>query len=208
MRHQRLDDPERAGRRLIFHSTTLDTHMSKPIKNMIVEEYKKRFAKVEGAVLIEVRGMPATENAKLRARMRSGGARITVVKNTLARRAFKGTPLEVLDPGLKGPRAVVYGGHSVVSIARELVESAKENDKLGLMGACIDGTWFDGAEGVTRLSKFPTRAEAQAQVVALVLAPARKALAAAIAPGARVLGIVKEVSSRLEKGETIARKAG
>ncbi len=179
--------------------------MSKPVKNMIVEEYKKRFANVEGAVLIEVVGIPATANAKLRARMRGASARISVVKNTLAKRAFKGTPLEALYPGLKGPRAVVYGATSVVTIARELVESARENDKLGLMGACIDGTWFDGAAGVTRLSQFPTREEAQARVVAIVLAPAGKVVGAAVAPGSRLLGIVKEISTRLEKGETIAK---
>ncbi len=182
--------------------------MSKPIKNMIVDEYRKKFADVEGAVLIEVRGMPGTANAKLRASLRSSGVRVTVVKNTLAKRAFMGTPLEPLTQGLKGPRAVVYGKTSVVTIARELVTTAKSNDKLSLAGACIDGTWFEGAEGVKVLSKYPTREESQAQVVALVLAPARKAVGAIVAPGRNVLGVVKEIQTRLEKGETIARKAG
>ena len=182
--------------------------MSKPIKNMIVDEYRKKFADVEGAVLIEVLGMPATANAKLRATLRNSGVRVTVVKNTLAKRAFMGTPLEPLTHGLKGPRAVVYGKSSVVSIARELVASAKTNDKLALAGACIDGTWFDGSEGVKRLSKFPTREESQAQLVALVLAPARKVLGTVVAPGRNVLGVVKEIQTRLEKGETIARKTG
>lgn len=182
--------------------------MSKPVKNLIVAEYKKRFADVEGAVLIEVRGMPATANTALRSKMRQSNVRVTVVKNTLAKRAFTGTPLEALAPGLKGPRAVVYGKTSVVNIARELVESAKSNDQLGLMGACLDGTWFDGEEGVKRLSKFPTREEAQAKVVTLVLSPARNAVGAIVAPGSRLLGIVKEIQTRLEKGETISAKAG
>ncbi len=182
--------------------------MSKPIKNMIVDEYRKRFAEIDGAVLIEVSGMAATADAKLRAQLRGSNVRVSIVKNTLAKRAFQGTPLEPLTHGLKGPRAVVYGKTSVVAIARELVQSAKKNDKLGLRGACIDGTWFDGAEGVTRLSKYPTREEAQAQVVALVLSPARKVAGSIVAPGRKVLGIVKEIESRLEKGETIARTAG
>lgn len=180
--------------------------MSKPIKNMIVAEYKKRFDSVEGAVLIEIRGMPAKVNTALRAQMRSSNVRVTVVKNTLAKRAFQGTPLEALAPGLKGPRAVVYGNTSVVTIARELVKSAKTNDKLALMGACLDGSWFDGAAGVERLSKFPTREEAQSTLITLVLSPARKVVGTAVAPGKRLLGVIKEIQTRLEKGETISAR--
>ncbi len=181
--------------------------MSKPIKNMIVAEYKKRFLDVEGAVLIEIRGMPAKTNTLLRAQMRTSEVRVTVVKNTLAKRAFVGTPLEALAPGLKGPRALVYGKTSVVTIARELVKTAKTNDKLALMGACLDGSWFDGAEGVERLSKFPTREEAQSQLITLVLSPARKLVGTVVAPGSRLLGVVKEIQTRLEKGESISARS-
>lgn len=181
--------------------------MSKPIKNMIVGEYKKRFADVEGAVLIEIRGMPAKATTQLRAQLRATDVSVTVIKNTLAQRAFQGTPLASLAPGLKGPRAIVYGKTSVVTIARQLVKSAKENDKLGLMGACIDGSWFDGKEGVVRLSKYPTREEAQSQLITLILSPARTTMSVVKAPGARLLGVVKEIQTRLEKGETISAKA-
>lgn len=181
--------------------------MSKPIKNMIVSEYRKRFEQVEGAVLVELRGMPARVNTQLRAQLRTSSVRVTVVKNSLAKRAFAGTPLEALNPGLKGPRAIVYGRTSVVTIARELVKTAETNEQLSLMGACIDGAWFEGAEGVKRLSKFPTREEAQSQFVTLILSPARKVVGSVVSPGKRVLGIVKQVQERLEKGETIA-KAG
>ena len=95
----------------------------------------------------------------------------------------------------------------VVSIARELVKTAETNEQLSLMGACIDGAWFEGAEGVKRLSQFPTREEAQSQFVTLILSPARKVVGSVVSPGKRVLGIVKQVQERLEKGETIA-KAG
>ncbi|MSQ89994.1 MAG: 50S ribosomal protein L10 [Phycisphaerales bacterium] len=181
--------------------------MSKPIKNMIVGEYKKRFADVEGAVLIEIRGIPAKATTQLRAQLRATDVRVTVVKNTLAKRAFIGTPLAPLAAGLNGPRAIVYGKASVVTIARQLVKSARDNDKLALMGACLDGAWFEGKDGVTRLSKFPTREEAHSQLITLVLSPARKAVAAVKGPGGRLLGIVKEIQSRLEKGESISARA-
>ncbi|MSR44171.1 MAG: 50S ribosomal protein L10 [Phycisphaerales bacterium] len=181
--------------------------MSKPIKNMIVGEYKQRFAGVEGAILIEIRGMPAKSNTALRAQLRASNVRVTVVKNTLAKRAFAGTPLAPLASGLKGSRAIVYGNTSVVTIARQLVKSAKENDQLALMGACLDGAWFEGSDGVKRLSKFPTREEAQSQLITLVLSPARKTVSAVKGPGGRLLGIVKEIQTRLEKGETISARS-
>lgn len=178
--------------------------MSKAVKQLILSEYKKRFTGVEGAVLVELRGVPGIDNNRMRVDLRKQSVRVTVVTNSLAKRAFEKTPLEALVPGLTGPTAVVYGGESVVNVARELVRWAKELEKLTLKGACIDGEWFGGKEGVERLAKFPTREEAQAKVVTLVLSPARKAVAAIKGPGGRLLGVIKSVQERLEKGEAIA----
>lgn len=181
--------------------------MSKQIKDMIVREYRQRFDGVGEAVLVEIRGMTSAEDSNFRKTLRKDGVRVTVIRNSLAKRALTGTSLEALFPGLVGPTAIVYGKESVVAIARKLVENAKTNEKLGLKGACIDGEWFNGKAGVERLSSFPTKEESQAKVITLVLSPARKVVGCAVAPGSRVLGIVKEIESRLEKGETIS-KAG
>ncbi|MDA1007718.1 MAG: 50S ribosomal protein L10 [Planctomycetota bacterium] len=179
--------------------------MSKPVKNMIIRDYQSRFENIEAAVLVEIRGMSAIEDTGFRADLRGGGARVTVVRNGLAKRAFTGTALEALCPGLSGPTAVVYGKQSVVSIARQLVKAAKKNEKLGLKGACIDGEWFAGAAGVKRLSEFPTREEAQSKLITLILSPARNVMGAVKGPGGCVLGIVKEIQTRLERGEVIAK---
>ena len=113
----------------------------------------------------------------------------------------------LFDGLLDGPSALAFGGTSIVDVARTLVEWAKKVEDLDLKGAVLDGEYFDGEAGVKRLSTFPTREEAQAKVVSLVLAPAGNITGAAKAPGAKLLGIVKEIQERLEKGETIA-KAG
>ncbi len=182
--------------------------MSKPVKEMIVSEYRRRFGDLGGAVVIEVRGLDAGGTTRLRDELRAKSIRVSIVKNTLARKAFKGTPLEVLDPAFKGSSAVVHGGASVVEVARELVERAKKIKQLELKAACLDGIFFEGADGVVRLSTFPTREEAQANVVTLLLSPGRKLAAAALGPGRRVLGVVKEITERLERGETIQAVAG
>jgi large subunit ribosomal protein L10 len=179
--------------------------MSKPVKEMIMDDYKQRFEALEGALVVDIRGIEANENNALRLGLARKDIRVTVIKNSLARKAFVGTGLEVICPALEGPSALAYGAESVVDVARELVAWARKIEKLDLKGAVLDGQYFEGAEGVKRLSEFPTREEAQAKVVQLVLSPAGNVLGAATSAGANLLGIVKEIQERLEQGETISR---
>ncbi len=181
--------------------------MSKPIKDMIIAEYRKRFGTISGGIVVEIRGLEATANNKLRTTFRNKGVRVTVLKNSLARKAFEGGPLEPLGKALAGSSALIYGDATVVDIAREVVKAAGGIKELALKAAVLDGEYFEGAEGVNRLSQFPTKDEAIAKVVSIVLAPAGKVVAAAKSPGSKILGIVKEIQERLEKGEAIAAKA-
>lgn len=178
--------------------------MSKPVKDMIIAEYRKRFGGVQGGVVVEIRGLDATSNNSLRTNFRKKGARVSVLRNALARKAFEGGPLEQLGPALVGPSALVYSEGSIVELAREIVAAATASKEIELKAAVLDGIYFEGKDGVERLSRFPTREEAQAKIVTLVLAPAGKVLAATKGPGSAILGIVKEIQERLEKGETIA----
>ncbi len=179
--------------------------MSKPIKALIIDDYKERFDKVQGALVIDIRGMTSNDNNTLRRGLHQKQIRMTVVKNSLAKKAFAGTPLEPLGPALEGSSALAYGAESVVDVARQIVDWAKKVKTLGLKGAVLDGQYFAGAAGVKRLSEFPTKQEAQAKVVTLIISPARKLVGAAVAPGSKIMGIVKEIQTRLEKGEAIAK---
>lgn len=179
--------------------------MSRPMKNMLMDDYKARFADVENALVLDIRGVTAQDNNGMRLGLLQKNIRITVIKNTLARKAFAGTPLATLDQALDGPAALAYGGDNVVDVARELIDWAKKVKNLTLKAACLDGIYFEGEEGVKQLSKFPTRGEALAKVVQIVLSPARNVVGCVVAPGSRLLGIVKTIEEKLEKGEAIAR---
>ena len=179
--------------------------MSKPVKNMMIRDYKDRLEGVEDALLISIRGIPANDNNELRMDLQRKDIRVTVVRNNLGRHAFGGTGLEAMGPLLNGPSALAYGAESVVDVARELIEWAKKVDNLELKGAVLDGQLFEGAAGVEALSKFPTREEALAKAVLLVLSPAQKLVGSALGPGGRLMAIVKEIESKLEKGEEIAK---
>ncbi|MHC4142730.1 MAG: 50S ribosomal protein L10 [Planctomycetota bacterium] len=77
--------------------------MSKPVKELIMADYQKRFAGLDQALLIDIRGIGANESNALRLDLAQKTIRVTVVKNSLARKAFSGTGLEPLTPALEGP---------------------------------------------------------------------------------------------------------
>jgi len=179
--------------------------MSKPVKEMIIEDYKRRFDGVDNAVVVDIRGISANSNNEMRYGLRQSDIQVTVVKNTLARKAFTGTGLEALQPALDGPSALAYGSESVVEVARAIVDWAKKVDKLDLKGAVLDGQYFEGEEGIKALSKFPTRDEAIAEAVQVVLSPGAELVGTVAGPGGELLAIVEAMIDKLEKGETITK---
>ena len=181
--------------------------MSKVVKELLIREYRERVADATDALLVDIRALNAAQNTQFRSGLRQKGIRVTVVRNQLAAKAFTGSPLGALESLLTGPSAIVYGGETVVDVAREVVEAAKKIKGVELKGAVLDGEIFTGKAGVEALSKFPTRVEAQGQVVQLVLSPASNLASAIVGPGSAIASLLKAIEEKLEKSETIA-KAG
>lgn len=182
--------------------------MSKKIKEMMVRDYQSRIEGTNDAMLISIRGVKAIPTTKLRRELAGKKIKITVMRNTLARKVITGTALEPLAKLLTGPSALAYGGNSVVEVARAIVKLIEGMPEVELKGAVLDGQLFEGKKGVTELSKFPTKQEAISDIVTLVVGPGRKLMAQIKGPGATVAGIIKAIEEKLEKGETIAKKAG
>ncbi len=178
--------------------------MSKPVKNLVTESYRQRFAELDGAVLVDIRGVTSNDTNRLRATLMEKNVRITVVKNSLAARAVEGTALENLQTLLTGPNAFVYGGESVVTVARDLLQWARDVENLTINGAIMDGQVF-GPDEVEALSKYPTREEQQAKVVQIILSPGSNLAGAILGPGRKIASLVKAIEEKLEKGETIAK---
>ncbi len=179
--------------------------MSKPVKELIMRDYTDRLGGVEDALVISIRGIGANENNRLRQGLAQMQIRVTVIRNSLAKTAFAETGLAGLGPVLEGPSALAYGAESVIDVARELVKWAKEIKQLELKGAVLDGQLFAGAAGVEALSKYPTREEAIAKAVTLILSPGRNLMAQIKGPGSRVAGLIKAIEEKLENGEAISR---
>lgn len=179
--------------------------MSKLVKNLMIRDYKTLFDGVDDALIVSIRGIPANDNNRMRLGLLEKNIRVTVVRNSLARKAVAESGLSGLEPLFEGPSALAYGGESVIDVARELVKWAKEVQQLELKGAILDGELFEGAAGVERLSSFPTREEALGKAVTLILSPAKKLMGQVKGPGGRLMGVIKAIEEKLEKGETIAR---
>lgn len=181
--------------------------MSKVMKKYMMRDYRDRIGDVEDALLISIRGVPANDNNRLRLSLRENDIEVIVIRNDLAKHVFADSKLSGLTPLLEGPSALAYGGETVIDVARSLVKWAKEIEHLELKGAVLDGELYAGEEGVKRLSNFPTRDEAIANLVMLILSPGRNIAGSIKAPGGNIAGILKTIQEKHENGEAIEKIA-
>ena len=185
--------------------------MSKLVKEIMLRDYSARMNDADGNIsdvmLIDIRAVKGTDTTKFRAGLRKKDMHVTMVRNSLARKAFKGTKLEPLADMLSGSTAVAYGGNSIVEVAREVMTLIAKMPSVQLKGAILDGIIFKGRAGVEELSKYPTKEEAIARVVTLVVSPGRNLMGQVKGPGSTVAGLIKSIETKLEKGEVIAANA-
>ena len=181
--------------------------MSKRVKSLLEKDFGNRFKDLEAVAVINPRGINANKNNAIRRKLHKEGLRMTVVKNTLARRATAQSKLKGFDVLLDGPSAVVYGMASIATIARLLLVEKKADDKIELRGVFFDGEVYTGLEGVTQVSKMPTREEAIALVIGAMLSPGRKLAAALKAPGSKLGAILKTIEEKAKEKEGAAPAA-
>mgnify|MGYP000497975947 CR=1 FL=1 len=179
--------------------------MSKAVKSIVMRDYQDRIGDHQDAMLISIRGISSNDTNQIRKTLRTKDIRVTMVRNALFRKTYEGTGLEPLGRIMTGANALAYGSESVVEVAREIVALVKTFPGIELKGAVLDGQVFEGEAGVKALSKYPTRDEAIAQDITLILSPGRKLVGAIKGPGGRLGGIIKAIEDKLEKGEAISK---
>jgi ribosomal protein L10 len=167
--------------------------MSKPVKALIRDELTRRLEGVTSLAIVGLTGVDAITTTNMRKRLREQDIRLLVIKNALAKQAFKNIDLEVACDLLDGPCALAYGGDNVVSLVRELLDIKKEQaNELVVKAAVMDGEAF-GPDRIDALSKFPTRDEAIGTIISCALAPGMKAAACILAPGSKIASLVKTI---------------
>ncbi len=143
-------------------------------------------------------GMTVAESSDLRAKMREAGAGFKVTKNRIAKLALKGTAYEDLESMFAGPTAIGTSADPVAA-AKALVDFAKDNDKLTIVGGSMDGKTLDKA-GVEALAKMPSLDELRGRLLGLVQAPAAKLARVAQAPAGKVARVIQARADQLQQG--------
>lgn len=142
-------------------------------KEAIVSEVAEVAASAYSAVTAEYIGLSAEEMTELRAKARSGGVYLRVVKNTLARRAVNGTDYECLQDTLSGPLLMAFSQEDPGAAARVLKDFAKENDKLVIKALSVSGQLLAASE-LDRLASLPTKEQAISMLMSVMQAPVTK----------------------------------
>lgn len=172
--------------------------MNRTEKEQVIGELHEKMARVKAAIVAEPRGIDVATVTELRRKMREARIDYRVVKNTLAARAAKGTPVEPLAEKFVGPTALVMSYDDVIAPAKLLAEFMKDRDTLAIRSAVVDGRVID-ARGVEALAKLPGLPELRARLLGMLTQPATRLARMIGTPGqqlARVLGARRD---RLEK---------
>lgn len=166
--------------------------MSKVIKQMQMNSLQKEFKDVRDMVLLNVVGLNAVVDNKIRLDLRKKGIRLQMVKNSLARRVFGDLGLSVTK-GWEGATTVAWGGPSIADLSKELDGIVRKNDKFIKVKTAV----ADGQEvGFDVALRFPTRAEALGRVVSLALSPASRLASQILGPASRVVGQIQGMKDR------------
>ena len=151
-------------------------------KQAVVEEVTALAAKAQTLVMAEYRGITVADMTKLRVAARGAGVDLSVLKNTLARRAVKGSQFEVAGDQMTGP--LIYGfSEDAVAAAKVVADFAKTNEKLVIRGGAFGGKALD-VDGVKQLASIPSKEVLLAQLLGLMQSP--------ISRTARVLAALAE----------------
>ena len=141
-------------------------------KAAVITDVSAQAAKAQTLAMAEYRGITVEQLNKLRVDARSKGVYLHVLKNTLARRAVKGTPFEVAADAMSGP--LIYGfSEDAVAAAKVMADFAKGNDKLIVKAGAFAGKPLD-AKGVQALAAIPSREVLLAQVAGLLKSPIQR----------------------------------
>src|ERR1700675_538909 len=165
--------------------------MQKEDKERVVTELTERLKTAETLIVADYRGLTMPQIDTLRGRLLEHGAKFTVVKNTLTRRAAEAAGADALLAMLEGPSAIAFieADGDMVAVAKALADSARATKVLAIRGGILDGKPISG-EDVEELAKLPPFDVLRGQVLAAIIAPLTSLLALVNAPLQNLVGLI------------------
>ena len=165
--------------------------MKKQDKEKVIAELTERLRASETLLVADYRGLTMPQIDALRSRLLESGARFTVVKNTLTRRAAEAAGAEALLALLEGPSAIAFleTDGDMVAAAKALADSARETKVLAIRGGIMQGRTVT-AEEIETLATLPPLDMLRGQVLGAVVAPVTTFVALLNAPLQNLIGLI------------------
>ena len=163
--------------------------MLKSEKEVLIKELTDKFSRAKSVVVSEMGKVDVATVTRLRKKLRDGGVEFKVLKNTLARRAAKGSSVEVLSDDFVGPVSVAVSYTDVIAPAKILADFVKDLETIKLRSAVVEGKKID-VNGIKALAKMPGLPQLRATILGMINQPATKLARTIKEPGsalARVL---------------------
>ena len=169
--------------------------MSKFVKQLVTDTLKDRLSDTNYAFLVSLVGIDANRNHALRTALADRDIKMSVIKNSLARRATEGTPIAAGFKKIEGSCAVCWGATDVVALAKELVKLTKDKNLKGfeIKAAVLDGEALNSAQAAD-VSKWPTREEQIALLLGQIVGVGAKLNSQLIAIGGGLASQIKQLT--------------
>jgi large subunit ribosomal protein L10 len=183
--------------------------MQKEDKQRVVEELTERLRSSETLIVADYRGLTMPQIDGLRDELLKHGAKFSVVKNTLARRAAEAAGTEAVLPLLTGPSAVAFieAEGDPAAVAKALANAARDTKVLVIKGGVMQARTIS-AEDVDALSKLPSIEVLRGQVLGAIIAPLNAIAGLVNAPLQNLYGLIDARIEQLEaQGDTSAAAA-
>ena len=165
--------------------------MNRTEKQALIDTLHDEFGKSPHAILVDYKGLTVPAVTEFRRKVRASGSRYRVVKNSLALRAVKDTPLERLSAKFESTTGVAYTGSDPVVLAKVLVDFAKDHPQLVVKAGVVSGSQMLDAEGVKALSAMPSLPELRAKLLGLLNAPASQLVRLLNTPASQLARVLK-----------------
>jgi large subunit ribosomal protein L10 len=167
-------------------------------KKAIVAEVAEVATQATSLIAAQYSGLTVAQLTELRKKSRDVGVYVRVVRNTLARRAFEGTKFACMDPALVGPLILAFSKDEPGAAARVFKDYVKKWEKLQVKALSIDGKLLEAGD-LNKLASLPTRDEAIAQLMSVMLAPITKLVRTLAEPHGKLVRTIAAVRDQKQK---------
>jgi large subunit ribosomal protein L10 len=147
--------------------------ISKERKKELVAQYKELLRANQGLIMTAYSGLRMKELESLRRKIQEFGGDLHIVKNNLAKRAFRELDCPLPEGSLEGPTAIGFASDDLISVAKVIVDLSRETEFVYVKGGVLDGVTYDASQ-IRQLADLPPLPVVQAQLLSVMQASATR----------------------------------